>query len=358
MSATWKGKELKMKSFNINRFKIAPGHPAMIIAEIGQAHDGSLGLAHAYIDAAAKAGVDAVKFQTHIAAAESTMEEPFRISFSSQDQSRYAYWKRMEFTPGQWAGLAEHAADQNLVFLSSPFSEQAVDLLEKIGVPAWKISSGEIYNPLLLRRLAKTGLPLLLSTGMSSIGDLDQLVETVKGYKLPFLLFQCSTSYPCPPEEVGLNLLSFLRERYNCPVGLSDHSGTIYPALAAAALGVEMIEVHLTLSREMFGPDVSSSLVTAELARLVDGVRFIEKVLANPVDKNQLAGEKEPLRRMFTKSLALKEDLPAGTVLEENHLGLKKPGTGIPPTDLEKLIGRKLKKNYKASELLKYEDLE
>ncbi len=347
-----------MKPFMINNFKIGPGQPAMIIAEIGQAHDGSLGMAHAYIDAAAKAGVDAVKFQTHIAAAESTPDEPFRVSFSSQDKSRYDYWKRMEFTPEQWAGLAEHAADRNLVFLSSPFSEQAVDLLEKIGVPAWKISSGEIYNPLLLKRLAGTGLPLLLSTGMSSINDIDRLVETVKSYKLSFLLFQCSTSYPCPPEEIGLNLLSFFRERYNCPAGLSDHSGTICPGLAAAALGVEMIEVHLTLSREMFGPDVSSSLVTDELAQLVEGVRFIEKALANPVDKDLLAEEKEPLCKMFTKSLALKEDLTAGTVLEEKHLSLKKPGTGIPPSDLKKMIGRKLKKDLKANELLKYEDIE
>src|SRR5512134_785022 len=191
-----------------------------VIAEVGLTHDGSLGLAHAFIDAIADAGADAVKFQTHIASAESTPAEPFRVMFSRQDASRYDYWKRMEFTEDQWRGLADHARERGLVFLSSPFSVEAVDLLERIGMPLWKIASGETSNALLLDRILMTGAPVLLSTGMSPVAEIDAAVERVRARNVPVGVFQCTTAYPCPPEQIGLNLIPFYRERYNCWVGL------------------------------------------------------------------------------------------------------------------------------------------
>jgi len=313
-----------------------------IIAEVAQAHDGSLGIAHAYIDAIAKTGADTVKFQTHIAAAESTAGEPWRVKFSEQDATRYDYWKRMEFTEAQWCGLKKHAEEKGLSFLSSPFSIEAVDLLTRVGVAAWKVASGEVGNSLMFERLATTGLPILLSTGMSAIAEIDSAVERVKSYGSPLTVLQCTSAYPCPPEKVGLNLLQFFRNRYGCAVGLSDHSGTIYPGLAAVALGIEVLEVHVTLSREMFGPDVLASVTTAELRQLVDGIRFIEKMRANPVSKDDMAVEMAPLRDLFTKSVVARTDLAAGTVLRPEHLAIKKPGTGIPAAYLPELVGRTL----------------
>ncbi|TDI73638.1 MAG: N-acetylneuraminate synthase [Bacteroidetes bacterium] len=324
----------------------------LIIGEVAQAHDGSLGMAHAFVDATADSGADAVKFQTHIAEAESTRSELWRVKFSRQDVARYDYWKRMEFTEEQWVGLKQHADERGLIFLSSPFSVEAVELLSRVGVAAWKIASGELNNMLIFRRMLDTRLPFLISTGMSPLSEIDTAVEMVKEKDLSLTVLQCTSAYPCLPEKVGLNLIPFFRERYDCKVGLSDHSGTIYAGLAAATLRIDVLEVHVTFSREMFGPDVSASITTSELKQLVEGVRFIEKMIAQPVDKDQIAKEMVAMRKLFTKSIVAKIDLPAGTVLKREHLTVKKPGIGIPPYRLEEFIGRQLHCDVKKNEFL------
>jgi N-acetylneuraminate synthase len=339
-------------SFSIQKREVAPGRPCLVIAEVAQAHDGSLGTAHAYIDAVARTGADAVKFQTHIAAAESTRGEPFRVKFSPQDATRYDYWKRLEFTAPQWRELAEHANQQGLLFLSTPFSFEAVDLLDSLDMPAWKVGSGEVTNLPMLERMAATGRPLLISSGMSTWEELDRAVATVAQAPAPVAVLQCTTAYPCPAEKIGLNVLDQLRTRYHCPVGLSDHSGTIYASLAAVALGANLLEVHVVLSRECFGPDVKASITTSELAQLVEGVRFIEKALAHPLDKQQMAGEMHELKAMFGKSVVAARDLAKGHKLEPADLALKKPGTGIPAARLGDVVGRKLSKSVSADTLL------
>jgi len=342
---------------SIGKRQIGAGHPALIIGEVAQAHDGSLGTAHAYIDAIAEAGADAVKFQTHIAEAESTPSEKFRVPFSKQDESRFDYWKRTEFSEKQWKGLAQHAAEQGLLFLNSPFSVEAVELLERVGVPAWKVASGEVVNFPALEKMLASGKPILLSGGMSPWAELDTVVELIKKSKVPLAMFQCTTSYPCPPEEIGLNVMAELRARYGVPVGLSDHSGKIYAGLAAASLGANMIEVHVTLSRALFGPDVPASLTPAELAQLVEGVRFIEAALAAPVNKDLAAEQRAELRQLFFHSVVANQDLPAGTVLQREHLATKKPGSGMPAERLPELVGRKLARHLKRDQLLVEEDL-
>jgi N-acetylneuraminate synthase len=330
----------------------------LILGEVALTHDGSLGLAHAFVDAIADAGADAVKFQTHIASAESTPAEPFRVKFSRQDQTRYDYWRRMEFTEEGWLGLAEHARDRGMLFLSSPFSVQAVDILERVGMPLWKIASGETSNTMLLDRILDTGAPVLLSTGMSPMDEIDQAVARVRARNVDVGVFQCTTAYPCPPEKIGLNLIPFYRERYGCWVGLSDHSATIYPGLAAASLGIDMLEVHVALSREMFGPDVVASVTTQELRQLVEGIRFIERMRAHPLDKDASARETAPLRKLFTRSLVASSDLPAGTVIAREHVAIKKPGTGLPPERLDEVIGRRLVRPVIADQVLAAEDIE
>jgi N,N'-diacetyllegionaminate synthase len=328
------------------------GH-CLIVGEVAQAHDGSLGTAHAYIDAIARAGADAVKFQTHIAGAESTRSEPWRVPFSYQDDSRYAYWKRMEFTEPQWMGLKRHAEERGLEFISSPFSVEAAKMLSRIGVRTWKVASGEVTNSQLFDYLIETRLPIMLSTGFSNILEIDTAMARIKSANIPCAITQCTSMYPCPPEKVGLNLISVYRQRYECAVGLSDHSGTIFPGLAAAAMGIEVLEVHVTFSRECFGPDVPASITTGELKTLVEGVRFIEKMNAHAVNKDELSVEMLPTRKLFTKSLVAKMDLPEGTVLTPDCLVLRKPGTGIPGDRLASIMGRRLKSAVAAGELLK-----
>ncbi len=330
----------------------------LIIGEVAQTHDGSLGLCHAFIDAIANAGADGVKFQTHIASAESTPGEPWRVKFSKQDASRYDYWKRMEFTEEQWRGLKVHADERGLLFLSSPFSLEALALLERLEMAAWKVASGEVTNTVLLEAMVRTRKPILLSSGMSTLAELDAAVGLVREAKLPVAVMQCTSMYPCPPEKVGIAMLDAFRTRYGCPVGLSDHSGTIYAGLAAAALGCDVLEIHITLSREMFGPDVPSSITTTELRQLVDGIRFVETMRAAEVDKDGMAEDLSGLRKLFTKSVVARTDLPSGSALRLEDLVVKKPGTGIPAARIRELVGRKLRHAVPADTLLAEADLE
>ncbi|MBE1298297.1 MAG: N-acetylneuraminate synthase [Alteromonadaceae bacterium] len=313
-----------------------------IIAEIGQAHDGSLGTAHAYIDAVAETGVDAIKFQTHIASAESTRHEKFRVKVFPQDETRYDYWKRMEFKPEHWRQLAEHAKSVGLDFLSTPFSTQAVELLESLNVPAFKVGSGDTNNAELIEALIETGKPILLSSGMSSYDELDSVVGKIKLAGSPLAIFQCTTSYPCTPEEVGYNVINELRERYRCPVGLSDHSGFIYPSLAAVTLGARLLEVHTVFSKQCFGPDTKSSVSLSELKNLVEGVRFIERGLAANIDKGVAAESRLETKQLFSRSAFYTGALSAGKVLERSDFAMKKPGGGVSYEEALALVGKTL----------------
>jgi N,N'-diacetyllegionaminate synthase len=337
---------------------IGDSQPCLLIAEVGQAHDGSLGMAHAFLDAAADAGADAIKFQTHLAVDESTLDEPFRIHFSRQDDSRLSYWRRMEFTSEQWAGLAKHARERGLLFLSSPFSEAAVQMLFELGVPAWKVGSGEATSATLISSMEATGLPILMSTGMSSWYEIDLTVESLLQRGVPHALFQCTSRYPTPPEEVGLNVLAEMRQRYACPVGFSDHSGSIYPALAALARGCDLLELHVIFDRRMFGPDASASLTFDEFRQIREARDAIHLMDSHPVDKDEMATSMAAMRATFGKSLAPACVIEAGTVLEAAMLVMKKPGTGLKPSDLAGLVGRRLARTVQPDRLLKWSDLE
>jgi N,N'-diacetyllegionaminate synthase len=244
-----------------------------------------------------------------------------------------------------------------LVFLSTPFSMQAVDWLEALQVPAWKVGSGELTNLPMLERMANTGRPVILSSGMASWAELDEAMKIVNS-KSQAAVLQCTTAYPCPAERIGLNVLDELRERYHVPVGLSDHSGTIYAGLAAVALGANLLEVHVVFSRECFGPDVSASLTTQELKHLAEGTRFIEVALANHLDKQAVAAEMTELKTIFGKSVVAAHDLPSGHVLTPTDLTLKKPGTGIPAARLGEVIGKRLRKSLLANTLVAEADLD
>jgi N-acetylneuraminate synthase len=315
-------------------------------------------MAHAFIDAAADAGADAIKFQTHIAAEESTLDEPFRVRFSDQDSTRYAYWKRMEFTTEQWGKLAEHARRKGLVFLSSPFSVSAARLLGSIGMDAWKVGSGEVRSEELLDEMGRHPAPILLSSGMSTMDEVDQSVARIKEKGLPLAVFQCTSSYPTPFEKVGLNVIDEFKRRYRCPAGLSDHSGSIYPGLAAMATGADLLEVHVTFDRRMFGPGEAASVTLEELGFLVEAKTAFHTMFQYPVDKDEMAKDLEKTRNVFMKSLAPVSDLSAGTLIREEMLTLKKPGTGIPKSEIDRIKGRRLKRDVSSNRLITWDDLE
>ena len=328
-----------------------------IIAEIGQAHEGSLGIAHSYIDALAKTGVDAVKFQVHIAEAESSIHEPFRIKFSTQDKSRFDYWKRMEFSLEQWQELKNHCDEAGVEFMASPLSNAAVDLLEQLGVKRYKVGSGEVNNFLLLQKIAATKKSLILSSGMSSFSELDETVAFLKNLKIDFSILQCTTSYPTRPENYGLNVIKELKERYNVTVGYSDHSARIETCIAATALGAEILEFHAVFDRQMFGPDASSSLEIEEIKQLVAAVKNISLAKQHPVNKADNS-EFADLKNIFEKSLAVNKDLPAGHVLTFENLESKKPkGYGIEASKFQEVIGKRLKTDLKQWNFLREEDL-
>lgn len=332
--------------------------PIQLIAEIAQAHDGSLGILHSYIDALAATGVTTVKFQTHVAEAESSVHEPFRVNFSYEDATRYDYWQRMGFTEAQWGGIKAHCDGAGVEFMSSCFSQAAVDMMERIGMARYKVGSGEVTNFLLLEKIARTGKPILLSSGMSNFAELDAAVDFLRPFGNELTVLQCTTAYPTPPERVGLNVLAELRARYpHARVGLSEHTAKVATGIAAAALGAEVLEFHAVFDRRLFGPDAESSLTIDEIARLVQSVRHVETMLAHPIDKSN-NGPYAKLKSIFEKSLAVSKDLPAGHVLTFDDLEAKKPaGHGIPAQNFRSVIGHTLARPLTRYDFLTADDL-
>ena len=328
----------------------------LIIAEIGMNHDGSLGQAKAFVKAAVECGVDAVKFQTHIAEAETLPEAPTPGYFD--EEPRYEYFKRTALSLEQHKKLRGYAEDQGVEFISSPFSLEAVDLLEQANVSTYKIASGEVTNTPLLLRLAKTQKRILLSSGMSSWTELDEAIDTLRNNGAENIVpLQCTSEYPCPPEHAGLSVMLEMKERYNLPVGLSDHTIGMGIAIAAVALGAQVVEKHFTLSKKMYGPDANNSATPEEFKALVDGIRVVEKALSNHVDKDRIADSLSQMKLVFEKSIVAACDIPAGTILEESHLAYKKPGDGISAKEFRNILGRRCIVGTKANQPIRYQSL-
>lgn len=326
-----------------------------LVAEVAQAHDGSLGILHSFIDACAAAKADAVKFQLHIAEAESSAEEPFRVPFSFVDATRFDYWQRMSFSEEQWAGVKAHCGKVGIEFLATPFSNAAVDLLERLGVVRYKIGSGDATNELLVERIVRTGKEAILSTGLATLPEIKRTVERLRLNGVAVL--QCTTRYPTKAEDVGLGAIPLLRKTFNCPAGLSDHSGTVHAGIAAAAVGASVVEVHVTFDRRMFGPDAAASLTIDELAQMVSGVRFVERARGGDVGK-ALTPEIDRLRETFGRTLSVNRDLPQGHVVAFEDLEAKKPAArGLPVTNLKQVLGRRLKRSKARWEFLREDDL-
>lgn len=323
-----------------------------IIAEIGNTHEGSLGLAKKFVEAAVACGVDCVKFQTHIFDAESLPNAPNPPYF--KDETRKQYFDRTAFTTEEWKELKRFTEeDMKVDFMSSPFSLEAVDLLEEVGLSIYKIPSGEVTNLPLLIKIANTGKKVLLSSGMSNWDELDIAFNTLKeNGSSDIIVLQCTSEYPCPPEEAGLNVMKDMATKYKVPVGFSDHTLGVAVPLVAVVQGASVIEKHFTMSKLMYGSDAKNSTEPEEFKYLVDQIRIVEKTLKSKIDKNLKMKSLANMKMTFEKSIVAACTIEKGTIIEESHLAFKKPGDGISASRFKEIIGKEIKKSLQKDELL------
>ncbi|MFT4757686.1 MAG: N,N'-diacetyllegionaminate synthase [Vicingaceae bacterium] len=327
------------------------------IAEVAQAHDGSLGILHSFIDAVSKTGTKAIKFQTHIAEAESSSFEPFRVNFSFEDKTRYDYWNRMEFTKEQWIQIGSHCKEVGLDFISSPFSLLAVDMLEVANVKIYKIGSGEVSNLPLIEKVCKTGKPIIISSGLSDLNELKTTIDLINSHGNKVSVLQCTTAYPTSPEQWCLNQIKELKKTFNIPVGFSDHSGDIFACLSAANWGATIFEYHVTFDKNMFGPDRLASLNMKQVLELNKGLDQIELALNTPLNE-RITEDVKKLKNIFGKSLAINKDLKKDTLITFEDLETKKPAEmGIPAHEYKKVVGKHLINNLRRWDFIQWNDL-
>jgi len=312
-----------------------------IIAEIGSTHDGSLGIAINSVRAAAASGANCVKFQCHLSQYETLPNAPNPPYFDLED--RYTYFIRTAFSREQWSQLAEVCHEQSVELLVSPFSLEAVDLLESFEISSYKIPSGEVTNHPLLEKIASTHKPVYLSSGMSTWAELDAAVNILKSSP-DLTILQCSSVYPCPPQSVGLNVIKQMKERYKLPVGLSDHTLGVSASILAVSFGATVIEKHFTLSRLLYGSDAKHSLEPADFHHFSRALNEAQLILNSHINKDDIT-EYMSMRKVFQKSIVSKYDLPAGHVLTISDLAFKKPGEGISPSEYRSIIGLPLKQS-------------
>lgn len=327
-------------SFAIAGRPVGTGRPAYVIAEAGANHNRDLGLAREMIDVAAEAGADAVKFQTYTGAALYSTKTP-RFTYLKDDRSPTELLDAIAL-PRQWqAALAEHAEGRGIAFFSSVFDHEAVDSLVEIAVPAMKIASFEIVDIPLIRHAAAAGVPVILSTGMATYGEIEEALDAVASTgNNEVALLRCASVYPASPGLMNLRSMATLRTAFGVPVGLSDHTLGISVALGAVALGAELIEKHFTLSRAMEGPDHPFALEPDELTAMVAGIREVEAALGSPRVEGPSAAEGEEMYRLARRSVVAAVAIPAGTAITREMLTTKRPGYGIKPRDIDRLAGR------------------
>jgi len=347
-----------MKNFNKN-MKIKIGEkligdkcPVFVIAEAGINHNGDIEKAMLLIDEAVKCGADAVKFQTHLPEQE-MLKDAFTADYVGD--SLFDILKKVELSKEDHIKLKEHAEEKGILFLSTPFSREAADLLEEINVKAYKVGSGEMTNLPLIEHIAKKGKPMFISTGMSTFEEIRETVDLVKKLNNNFIILHCTSSYPTKYEDVNLKVIEQLKGEFKTPVGLSDHSLGIYTSLAAVVLGACVLEKHFTISREWPGPDQKASIEPRELSDLVQGVKAIKKALGGIKRINE---DEVPVKEMARESVVSLVDILQGTVIEANMVWVKRPGTGIPAKELSNVIGKKAKEDIKANQLILWNDLD
>jgi N,N'-diacetyllegionaminate synthase len=349
-----------MLEIDIGGKKVGPGKPLFFIAEAGVNHNGDLEAALKLVDVAAKAGADAVKFQTFRAEQLVSTHAPkaqYQAETTGVEESQLDMVKHLELSPESHRELMERCQARGILFLSTPFDSESVDLLETLGVSAYKIPSGEITNWPLLEHIASKRKPVILSTGMSDLIEVEEAVHVLRTAGCSeIVILHCTSSYPAPAASANLRAMQTMEDAFHTPVGLSDHTDGIEVALAATALGACVVEKHFTLDRSLPGPDHKASLEPEELGLLVRSIRTVESALGD--GRKHLMPIEEDVRNVARRSILARQRIPRGTVIAEDMLAFKRPGTGIPPSKLSTVIGRLAARTIQADTLIQLEDLE
>lgn len=343
---------------NVGNKFIDEGEPCFIIAEAGINHNGDINLAKKLIGAAKDARADAVKFQTF--KAENVViknAEKAEYQKTVKEESQYGMLKKLELTEEDFEELADYAKEKDILFLSSPFDKESVDLLYELDVPAFKIGSGEITNFPLLRYVAKKEKPIILSTGMATLGEVEEALKVIRSEGVKdIILLHCVSNYPARIEDINLRAMETLKQAFKLPVGFSDHTLGITASMAAVAFGACVIEKHFTLDRNLPGPDHKASLEPDELKEMVKAIRDVEKSLGDGIKRP--TKDEEEIKRVARRSIVAKVDIPEGAIITEEMLDIKRPETGIPPKYMERIVGRKAKENIKKDKSITWKIIE
>jgi N,N'-diacetyllegionaminate synthase len=342
------------EKIRIGKTWVGAGEPCFIIAEAGVNHNGDIRLAKKLIDAASEAKADAVKFQTFHAESVVTKDAEkaeYQKEITCSRETQYDMIKKLELNEDDFKRLNDYCKRKGIIFMSSPFDEESVDFLYKLNVPAFKIASGEITNFPLLRKIARKGRPIILSTGMSTIGEIREALDAIKEEDTTdIILLHCITQYPTRPDDVNLKAIETLRKKFKVPVGFSDHTLGIHISIASVALGACMIEKHFTLDRDLPGPDHKASLEPNELRSMVTAIREVEKALGDGV--KMPTEDEEEIKKIARRSIIAKENIDEGSIIERGMLCFKRPGTGIEPKSMGKVVGSKAKKAIRKDEII------
>lgn len=349
-----------MKKVKIGDRLVGDGEPCFIIAEAGVNHNGDIELAKRLIDVAKDAGADAVKFQTFKAENVVTRDAPkadYQIKNTELNESQYDMIKKLELSEDEFRELYEYTREKEILFLSTPFDFESADFLDELGVPAFKVSSTDLTNLPFLEYLAEKGKPIILSTGMGTLGEIEEAINTIKNAgNEDIILLHCITSYPAKFESLNLRAIQTLKEAFKLPVGFSDHSLGIYAPIAAVALGAVVIEKHFTLDKNLPGPNHKASLNPEELKEMISAIRLIEKALGDGIKRP--TPEEIEIRKVARRSIVARVNIPKGTIITEDMLTFKRPGIGLSPKCYNEIIGRRARRNIEVDELIYWWDVE
>lgn len=348
-----------MHDVKIAEHVIGQNNPCFIIAEAGVNHSGSLKMAYKLVDIAVEAGADAVKFQTFTADRLATAMAPkaaYQQITTNQNESQLEMLRSLELSPEHHYQIKEYCKKNKILFMSSPFDEISADFLEEMGIEVFKIGSGEVTNLPFLSHIASKGKPVILSTGMASLGEVESALEVMLSKGLnDIVVLHCVSNYPADPRDVNLRAIHTISSAFGFPVGFSDHTMGVEISLAAVALGACVIEKHFTLDRNLPGPDQLASLEPAELKAMVSGIRKVEMAMGDGLKKP--AASEANTAAVARKSLVAGQDIHAGTMLTEAMIVIKRPGSGLPPTMRPFLVGRIARNDILADTLLSLEML-
>lgn len=348
-----------MRKIKIGNRLIGDGEPVFIIAEVGVNHNGDIGIAKKLVDIAEDAGADAVKFQVFKAekvVIRNAEKAKYQKETTDSEESQYGMIKKLELTREAFKELSDYANKIGIMFLASPFDKESVDLLEEIDVPAFKVGSGELTNFPILKYIASKRKPIILSTGMATLIEIKEAIGIIKEQGVDdIIILHCITNYPVKIEDVNLRAIQTLRAAFKLPVGFSDHTLSITIPATAVALGACVIEKHFTLNRDLPGPDHRASLEPHELREMIKTVKDVEKALGNGTKKP--TPEEEEIKKVARRSIVAKVEIPKGTVITDDMLDFKRPGVGIEPKYLNKVIGKRAKRDIQPDELIHLREL-